>query len=76
MIEAAHSLKHSFTMCAKTIYFETINLFLSSCSVETLNFTVGSVSLELLDNHVLKVSGFVLLRFESFRFCVKFPSRV
>ena len=38
MIEAAHGLKHSITGCAKTIYLETINLFLSSCSVENSQF--------------------------------------
>ena len=44
--------------------------------VETLNFTVRSLSLEIWHNHILKVSGFVLLRCNSIRFCVIFPSRV
>ena len=76
MIEAAHSLKHSNTMCAKTIYFETINLFLNSFGVETLNVTVRFLSSEIWHNHVLKGSRFVLLRFKHIRFCVIFPSRV
>ena len=54
MIEATHSLKHSITMRVKTICLETINLFPSSCEVETLNFTVRSLSLEKWHNHDLK----------------------
>ena len=74
MIEAAHSLKHSNTMCAKTNFLETINHFLSSCSVDTLNFTVRSLSLEIWHNKDLKVSGFVFLSFNPIRFCVICPS--
>ena len=61
-------------MSTKLIYIETMNLFVTSCSVEALISAIRSHSLEVRHDHILETSRFVQKGLEALQICIELIS--